>query len=232
MSGESSVNYNQGMKIRGIIHICQTGDWKRSLKMILAELKSSGLYEATENIDFCIVSDTEVDTSFQLPKSRCIFMGSTQLYERPALLHLRSLAAADEEEVCYWYVHTKGLRWFGTNKEANVIDWIKLLLYWNVDQWKRAINVLGKGYDTYGCNQYEDAYNPSHYSGNFWWSKSSYLKTLSDTIGPKYNDPEFWIIRPTTKLYCVFKSGLEGMGHYDARYPEHHYRPLRLTGFH
>jgi hypothetical protein len=211
------------MKIRGVIHVCQIGDWKRSLTMILNELKSSGLYDITENIDFCIVSNEKVDTSFQISKTTCRFMGPTHLYERPALLHLRSLAETDSEEVYYWYVHTKGLRWFGTDKEDNVVDWIKLLLYWNITQWEKAVQSLDNGYDTYGCNQYQDSVHPSHYSGNFWWSRSSYLKTLPSIIGPNYNDPEFWIVNPTTKLYCVFRSGLEGMGHYTSRYSSKHY---------
>jgi hypothetical protein len=195
--------------------------------MLLNELKSSGLYDATDHIDFCIVSDSTIDTSFQLPKTSCLFMGNIHQYERPTLLHLRKLADADEEEVMYWYIHTKGLRWFGTDRESNVIDWINLLLYWNIVQWRRAIVAL-ETHDTYGCNQYSDSKNPSHYSGNFWWSKSTHLKTLPVSIGPAYNDPEYWVITPATKMYCVFKSGLEGMGHYYNRYPSSIYRSTDL----
>ena len=214
------------MKIKGAIHICQVGQWKRSLTMILDNLKESGLYDATDSIDFCVVTNGEIDTTLQLPKSSYMLMGPTHLYERPTLLHLRNLAETDKEEVYYWYVHTKGLRWFGTEKESNVIDWINLLIYWNITQWKRAVASLTEGYETYGCNEHKDSVNPRHYSGNFWWSKSSHLKTLPATIGPEYNDPEFWSINTNTKWYCVFRSGLEGMGHYSSRYPPSKYQSL------
>jgi len=205
------------MRIRGVIHICQRGEWKRSLNMLLSELRKSGLYDATEHIYFCIVTDGPADTSFVLPKSRCMYMGAPPVYERSTLLYTRSLAEADEEDVFYWYLHTKGIRWFGTERELNVIDWIQLLLYWNVTQWKTAVHALQQGYDTYGCNQTYDPVN--HYSGNFWWATSRYLKRLPATIGSEYNDPEFWIMQSSPRWFCVFRSGLEGMGHYFNRYP-------------
>ena len=55
------------MKIRGVIHICQKGDWKRSFEILVKSLYFSGLLEATEKIDLCVVSDTEMDTSVFLP---------------------------------------------------------------------------------------------------------------------------------------------------------------------
>lgn len=205
------------VKIRGVLHVCQVGDWKRSLSILMKSIMSSGLYDASESIDFCVLSPQGVvDALPQLPKTRIHWMGTPALYERPTLLHLRSKAVNDADPVYYWYVHTKGLRWFGTEREQPVLDWIQLLLYWNVDKWKKAVTELDTGFDVYGCNQTDVPIN--HYSGNFWWSTSSYLKTLPDTIGDGYNDPEFWIMRSNPKWACAFRSGLEGMGHYFNRY--------------
>lgn len=205
------------MRIRGVVHICQLGDWKRSLSMLMKSIVSSGLYDISESIDFCVVSNNFEHIQIGLPKIHQYYKGPASLYERPALLHLREKATSDTEEVYYWYLHTKGLRWFGTEREENVLDWIELLLYWNVQKWKEAVKQLQNGYDVYGCNQ---TYAPiNHYSGNFWWSSSSYLKTLPDRIDEGYNDPEFWIMRSSPRWFCVHRSGLEGMGHYFHRYP-------------
>jgi hypothetical protein len=206
------------MKIRGVIHICQSGDWKRSLGMIIEALQSKGLDTITEDITACVVSDTEMDTSVVIPKASYRYMGRADLYERPTLLYLRSLAIEDTEEVYYWYAHTKGLRWFGTPVEPNVVDWIRMMLYWNLQRWEIAVQKLDEGYSSCGCNLYEHV---PFYSGNFWWATSSCLRQLPDTIGPEYTDPEFWVLLSQPKPYCLHRSDVN---HYHTRYPEEVYR--------
>jgi hypothetical protein len=209
------------MKIRGVIHICQKDGWKKSFEILVKSLYSSGLLEATERIDLCVVSDTEMDTSVFLPKSTYHFMGPSELYERPSLLHLRSLSEQDTEDVYYWYLHTKGLRWFGTKYETNILDWIDIMLYWNVVLWKKAVFTLKHGYDTYGANAViNSSMYANHYSGNFWWSKSSYLKKLPLTIGPNYNDPEYWILQMSPKIFYPYPSKVN---HYDFPHPPERY---------
>ena len=210
-------------RIRGVIHVCQIGPWKRSLTMLMRAIVKSGLYDVSESIELCIVTNTAPVIDIGLPKIKSILVGRPHEYERPTLLRLRSNAEQDTDEVFYWYVHTKGLRWFGTPKEENIIDWIDLLLHWNIYEWKQAVSALESGYHTYGCNQTNIPIN--HYSGNFWWSCSSHIRRLPKTIENGYNDPEFWITRPSdTRWMCIFRSGLEGMGHYDSRYPRNNYQ--------
>jgi hypothetical protein len=52
--------------------------------------------------------------------------------------------------------------------------------------------------------------NPKHFSGNFWWANSDYIKTLP-TLDPKnikeYNRGEFWICSNTEKIYPVSMNG-------------------------
>lgn len=199
------------MKIRGVIHVCQRGDWKRSFNMIMSEVNRSGLYDASDRIDVCVLADGEMEPFIDRTKITCTYKGTPDLYERASLLHLRSLAVNDTDDVAYWYVHTKGIRWFGTEREKNVIDWIHLMLYWNLRRWKKAVAMLGRGYDMYGCNLLRN--KPSeypHYSGNFWWATSSHLKTLPSAIGPNYNDPEFWIsLSSPTKAFSAYDSGVD-----------------------
>lgn len=209
-------------RIRGVIHVCQTGNWKRSFDILLRDLLASGLYDASESIDVCIVSQSLPSKLSGFPKMNCFRVGLPGVYERLSLLHLRQRAIEDKEEVFYWYLHTKGLRWFGTEREQNVLDWIDLMLYWNVTRWRTAVTRLSEGNDAYGCNQTQEPAN--HYSGNFWWARSSHLRRLPATIGEGYNDPEFWILSPKdARAFCVYNSGLEGMGHYLRPYPKELY---------
>jgi hypothetical protein len=141
---------------------------------------------------------------------------------------MKKSAETDPHNTKYFYLHTKGLRWFGTSREDCVVDWIKLLLYWNIENWCDAVDVLNK-YDTYGCNFCNRSEYPPHYSGNFFWTTTYHLKTLPDTIGPHYNDPEFWLssvgrVGGKPNIYNAFSSSYEGLGHYAVRCPESLYR--------
>ena len=49
------------------------------------------------------------------------------------------------------------------------------------------INKLNEAYDTVGCNYHDvSGQNNKHYSGNFWWGKTNFLKKLTETIKQKY----------------------------------------------
>ena len=215
------------MYIIGYIHICQKGKWKYSLQLILNGIINSGLYDNIKEIRCGILTETGTiiqDEIFNIPKIKIIYIGYSNEYERPTLLHMKESANTDDINTKYFYFHTKGLRWFDTPKEKFIIDWIKLLIYWNIEKWKDAILKLEQ-YDTYGCNYYiKDDSNPSHYSGNFFWVKNAYLKLLPDSIGNNYNDPEFWICKSNPNYYNAYSSGLEGMGHYINLFPEYIYK--------
>jgi hypothetical protein len=222
------------------IHVCQKGEWIRSLNMLFTSIVTSNLYYETYQIRVGIVNDDvkknvkkeffivnkillQVLKHYNVKNSnnlRIVSIYNCKAYERPTLLQMRNLSFEDEENAKYLYLHTKGIRWFNTVNEECVVDWIKLLLYWNVTMWKKAIEVLDSGYDTYGCNYVKTNEWPQHYSGNFFWTKSSYIRTLSSKIGSGYNDPEFWILSMNPVYYNSFGSGFEGMGHYTNRFPE------------
>ena len=51
------------------------------------------------------------------------------------------------------------------------------MLYCLVDNSDKCIKLLNI-YDTVGVNVREHDENPLHYSGNFWWARSSYLQKL------------------------------------------------------
>ena len=218
--------------IIGYIHICQKEGWRRSYDMLMSKIKESHLYEQSTTIRISVLSDDGVfedDPRYHDHKIVIIYKGRSEEYERPTLLLMKKQSTDDPDNTLYFYLHTKGLRHFGTDEEQYVIDWINLMLYWNVEQWQKAIDVLNNDYYwTYGCN-----HTGVHYSGNFWWTKKSHLARLSDTIPNYYTAPEDWVtmlywgqitIPIHREFYSVFNSGLEGMGHYTNPYPESNYR--------
>ena len=209
------------MKIIGYFHICQQGEWERSFDMIFNYLKNYGLYDVTSEIRLGIVNDTEnIIENYKLndSKFKLFFFGDSTLYERPTLLHMKNSCTTVGYDVYYWYLHSKGLRHFSTHRESFVIDWIKLLLYWNIRKWKLAIDKL-KIHDIYGCN----VLDKSFYSGNFWWATSKHINNLPSTIPEHYIAPEEWVFK-LDKNYCeIYSSYIEGEGHYNMNFPEFNY---------
>jgi hypothetical protein len=202
------------MNIIGYIHICQKGEWKRSLIMLLDCIKNSKLYEKIKEIRLGIVNDSGVIIDNGIlndPIFKIVYIGKSLEYERPTLLHMHKMSKV--ENVNYFYLHTKGISHFGNNNEKYIIDWINLMLYWNIEKWELAIEKL-KVHDTYGCN--DIGY---HYSGNFWWSKSSHIRRLPNVIGSDYIAPENWVQTIRNNKYNVYNSGFQGMGHYSNPFP-------------
>ena len=206
--------------IIGYIHICQKEGWKKSFKMLIDSILECGLYEKTSIIRLGIVNDLGiVQNDFLLNDSKfnIVYIGKSEEYERPTLLHMRKMAEEDDENTIYYYLHTKGLQHFGKENEQNIIDWINLMLYWNIEKWKLAVEKLDE-HDTYGCN--DVGY---HYSGNFWWAKREHIIKLPNVIAEYYTAPEDWIQIVQEKKYCVYNSGYQGMGHYSFRFPRENY---------
>lgn len=206
--------------IVGYIHVCQKGEWIRSFQMLMNKIKASGLYEKTSVIRVGIVNNEKNVLNSELfddDKFEVFYFGKASKYERPTLLHMRKKTRDDAEDTVYYYLHTKGIKHFGSKNEQCVIDWINLMLYWNVERWETAVEKL-KTYDTYGCND-----KGTHYSGNFWWARKSHILKLPDHIGDDYTDPEMWVQLNRDNKCCIYKSGYEGNGHYYTLYPREMY---------
>jgi hypothetical protein len=73
------------------------------------------------------------------------------------------------------YIHTKGA---SKQNLENVISWRQLMNYFNIEKVKNVFKLFEKtDYNTYGV-LLGTAGKWKLYSGNFWWAKSSYLKTI------------------------------------------------------
>jgi hypothetical protein len=73
------------------------------------------------------------------------------------------------------YIHTKGA---SKQNLENVVSWRHLMNYFNIEKVKNIFKIFEKtDYNTYGV-LLGTAGKWKLYSGNFWWAKSSYLKTI------------------------------------------------------
>jgi hypothetical protein len=95
------------------------------------------------------------------------------------------------------YLHTKGVSYKKDHKFFEGIQcWINYMLYCLVNKYKECVKMLDY-VDVVGCQYKNFPYesNPSHFSGNFWWTTSNYIKTNSTfSLKNKY-DAEFWLFK-------------------------------------
>lgn len=76
------------------------------------------------------------------------------------------------------YIHTKGASKQNHIQYNNIITWRDLMNYFNIEKVNDVFKLFEKtDYNTYGV-LYSVLGSWKLYSGNFWWSKASYLKTI------------------------------------------------------
>jgi hypothetical protein len=73
------------------------------------------------------------------------------------------------------YIHTKGASKQNDNRYKNIISWRHLMNYFNIEKVKNVFQLFEKTeFNTYGV-----LFKGNFYSGNFWWGKANYLKSIN-----------------------------------------------------
>lgn len=215
------------MKIYIYIHVCCINNWKQVFTELHSNIHKSGLYKIITSIKCNILSTDDHDMLFfnNLHDSKIEILGihnDLSVYETPTINMLYDHSW--KEEFYVLYLHTKGVRHNNTN--INVIDWINFLMYFNIKRYETCVKNLLE-YDTVGVNLHiADETAPTHYSGNFWWSKSEYIRKLGKCVYTHYTSPEMWITeKDIGKNLCLWKSNVN---HYNERYEEDIYTKFNM----
>lgn len=103
------------------------------------------------------------------------------------------------------YLHSKGVsNEYQDNSILgnNVKKWVNIMIHYLFNKYDTLISEKLKYYDTIGINLLE---NPKiHYSGNFWWTNTKYVKNLKN-CSYNYLDAEFWICSEKGKFLSLKK---------------------------
>lgn len=136
-------------------------------------------------------------------------------FEFPTLTLLKKHADNSNDEY-YLYLHTKGITRMhgqdsGRYSPKNVENWRKIMEHFCVEKYDLCLKNL-EIYDLVGCNYIPNRGVdglPAHFSGNFWWSKSDFLKKLpqinqlhSSNLG-RFS-AEMWIGTTCHKALCLY----------------------------
>lgn len=109
------------------------------------------------------------------------------LYESPTINLLLDYALNSEfknipnskNKTKILYLHTKGIRWENTEKSQPIKDWVNIMLYFMLEHADICIKLLDN-FDTIGINF--DSRPFKHYSGNYWWGNTNYIRSLKPLI--------------------------------------------------
>jgi len=208
------------MKTYVYIHVCCINNWKEIFNNILSHIKTSGLHESIEKIRCNILTQNKDDISwFQDDKIEIIGTShNLNLYETSTINLLYRDATMDDFHVLY--LHTKGVKHNNSNQCVN--DWVEFLCYFNIQKHDICRNQL-ENYNCVGANlsTSDCIRHPVHYTGNFWWSTSNYIRSLEPCIQKTYNSPEFWLTENRQgRFLSLWNSNLD---HYYDRYDSSNY---------
>ena len=191
------------------IHVCCINNWRQIFGNLLYHIKSSDLYEKITKIRVNILGE-----GFDICDDKIEIIGvsnNLSLYESSTLNLLYDHALKEDFRVLY--LHTKGVT---RGENMFIKDWVKYLCYFNIYKHQDCLSMLDT-HDAVGVNLNS---NPTHFSGNFWWSTSKHIKQLGPCINKNYNSPEFWVTCVKGNYKELWKSGVN---HYNQPYPEELY---------
>ena len=197
----------------------------KKLHYIVNKINSSGLINV---LDYVFINNIGIPIELKNNNSTINankyiltnYSENTLLYENPTINKLRKFAELNPDSYIL-YLHTKGNS-YDTERQS-IKDWTDMMLYFLVEKYDKCTSQMVSGFDTVGCNYSEVHHN--HYSGNFWWAKSSYIKTLNflNEDVPSKMAPEFWVLQNRPNKYTIHSSGVD---HYYTLYPRNCYQHL------
>jgi hypothetical protein len=201
-------------------HICCIGDWINIVRLILYKIKESGLYDIIDEIRCCILEknkDVHIPFFFEYKDDDKIkiYAKSDNIYLYETFTINKLLEDSKQEDFEILYIHSKGIT---KSNNINIKDWLEYLCYFTIYKYEICLMNL-KNNDVVGVNLLNTPI--IHFSGNFWWSKSSYIQNLKICVRKSYNSPEYWITESRNGSYLSLWTS--NTAHYYHRYPSSNY---------
>lgn len=170
------------------VHIATINNYESILNDIVSKI-NTGLLAHVDKVFLCYVG--KYATTDYGGKYDSIYLSSNLGdFEFPTLDRLRSFCISNDCNVLY--LHTKGV---STPNNKCIEDWRDYMLYFTAERFAECLEALNE-HDTCGVDLRESPV--PHYSGNFWWAKSSHINTLPQAAQmPKVlterHKAEFWV---------------------------------------
>ena len=180
--------------IYGVYFICCINNYLEVIEEQMSVLEK-GLLDITKSLIIFITNYNPNDETlnnlllrFNKKNNFVMVYTSENLYEKYAINNYKNYIT--DLDYLMYYFHTKGVKPSNDPLLHIFRSRRQLLNYYTLEKYIINIQLL-EYHDAIGCSLH--LYPKKHFSGNFWWSKSSYLNTL-DNINDKYLSPEMYIL--------------------------------------
>jgi len=205
-------------------HICVLNDWEEIVRDQAVKINAN--LDSFDEVRVCILGDKgAIPLILSLFERKVVIRGSDPDITKYEAFTLEKLHEDSQtEQFQCLYIHNKGTTQFG-NKRGNVKLWRNMMEYFLLESCHHCFALL-EYYDTLGCClldkgnifskdqlQFTTETHNAHYSGNFWWARSEYIKTLPPfPVGinmhenKNYYICERWVLqkKPDVKLCCLY----------------------------
>jgi hypothetical protein len=201
------------------IHVCMIGIWEEVITKLLNTCKQAGLLKQVQKCYMIalgnksqLVNLNDIIKNYDNCEIKTHQSDVTN-YERTTLNILWDDANIKDHNFKVLYLHSKGVTRNKNREIACVSDWVDYMSHYLINHHQLCQQALNT-FDTVGVNFKFDP--QPHFSGNFWWANSKYIKTLPRYIGQNYLDPEMWICSLVeSRILCLAQSNVD---HYKQRY--------------
>ena len=184
----------ENLHIYGIYFICCIYNYLEVVEEQMMVL-DKGLLDNTHKLIIFITNYDETDQmldellcKFNKNEKFILVKSKNNLYEKFSINNYKTYI--DDIDYLIYYFHTKCLKPSNHPDLRVLTSRRKLLNYYTLEKYNINIKLL-ELYDAVGCSLH--LYPKKHFSGNFWWSKSTYVNTLNN-INDKYLSPEMYIL--------------------------------------
>lgn len=176
------------------------------LESMIAYLKTTDIFD---KLDVCFINNIGIpidQNKFASVSNKIIinnYSTNTSLFENCTMKQIISFSKM-HKDYNILYLHTKGVSYSKMHHFFNnIMFWSTYMMYCLVNHSDSCLQLLMNNYDTVGCNYRGKGEDPQHYSGNFWWAKSSYLSRLDCTKFETKYDVELGLMSETPKYFNV-----------------------------
>lgn len=193
------------MNIIAYYHVLTINNWEEIVEEQLQLIEESGLYDKLRYIKIVCLGkhkDELLEIIEYLPKAKIVYHSEkVDEYEFPTLKILQHDALEYHNDFVGLYFHTKAVSF---PKHNGGKYWRNYMNHYNITMWRSCIHEL-KTYDLCGVKLIVGKKN-THYSGNFFWFNSDYIRDLKcvDKLDKKDRfNAEYWVCSGDGDFACL-----------------------------
>lgn len=185
-------------QVKVFYHLACLGNWQEVLKEQMLQLKLNGFQQINMTVLGTgeeLITVNEICNELEVRVQIICHSPEVTQFEKPTLLAIEDYAKENKGYVLY--LHSKGV---SSPCDDTKEKWRRLMMKELVDNWDYCVSHLPV-YDIIGVN-WRDMPPISHFSGNFWYASTRYLRSLLDFN--EYYEKHLYQPSDHKRLCCEF----------------------------